>query len=70
MKFWAVPMADLGRSPPPGGDEDRGNGLLIVGGIFATLSTVTVLLRIITRAVIVKSLGLDDLLIVLGAVSV
>ena len=63
-------MADLGSSPPLGGDEDRGNGLLIVGSIFATLSTVTVLLRVITRAMIVKSLGLDDLLIVLGAVSV
>ena len=64
-------MADVGRSPPPGGDEDRGNGL-IVGSIFATLSTVTVLLRVITRAIVVKGkgLGLDDLLIVLGAVSV
>ena len=63
-------MADFGRSPPPGGDEDRGNRLLIVGSIFATISTVTVLLRLITRAVIVRSLGLDELLIVLGAVSV
>ena len=63
-------MADFGRSPPPGGDEDRGTRLLIVGSIFATISTVTVLLRLITRAVVVRSLGLDDLLIVLGAVSV
>lgn len=63
-------MADFGRSPPPSGDEDRGHGLLIVGSIFATLSSVTVLLRVITRAVVVRNLGLDDLLIVLGAVSV
>lgn len=63
-------MADSGGSPPPGGDEDRGHGLLIVGSIFATVSTVAVLLRVITRAVVVKNLGLDDLLIILGAVSV
>ena len=57
-------------SPPPDGDIDRGHGLRIVGSIFATISTVTVLSRLFARALVVKSLGLDDLFIVLGAVGV
>ena len=48
-------MADFGQSPPPGGDEDRGHSLLVVCSIFA---------------IVVKNLGLDDLFITLGAVSV
>ena len=63
-------MADLGLSPPPGGDEDRGHTLLIVGSIFATVATVTILSRLLARAMVVKSFGLDDLFINLGAVSV
>ena len=63
-------MADFRLSPPPGGDEDRGHRLLVVGSIFATISTVTILLRLFVRTMIVKPLGLDDLLIVVGAVSV
>ncbi|KAK0507246.1 hypothetical protein JMJ35_010284 [Cladonia borealis] len=62
-------MADLGLSPPPGGDEDRGHILLIVGSIFATVATVTILSRLLTRAMVVKSFGLDDLFINLGAIS-
>ena len=63
-------MADFGQSPPPGGDEDRGHTLLVVGSIFATVATVTILSRLLARAIVVKNLGLDDLFITLGAVSV
>ncbi len=57
-------------SPPPDGDKDRGHGLLIVGSIFATISTVTVLSRVFARALVVKNIGLDDLFMILGAVGV
>ena len=63
-------MADSRLSPPPGGDEDRGHRLLVVGSIFATISTVMILSRLFARTVVVKALGLDDLFIILGAVSV
>ena len=63
-------MANLGQSPPLGGDEDRGHSLLVVGSIFATIATVTILSRLLARAIVVKDLGLDDLFISLGAVSV
>ena len=63
-------MADYRLSPPPGGDEDRGHRLLVVGSIFATISTVMILSRLFARTVVVKALGLDDLFIILGAVSV
>ena len=63
-------MVDFRLSPPPGGDEGRGHRLLVVGSIFATISTVTILSRLFTRTMVVKALGLDDLFINLGAVSV
>ena len=63
-------MADSTLSPPPGGDEDRGHRLLVIGTIFATISTVTILSRLFARVVVIKTLGLDDLFIILGGVSV
>ena len=63
-------MAAVRLTPPPGGDEDRGYRLLVVGSIFTTVATVVVLSRLLVRFKVVKSLGLDDLFISLGAVSV
>ena len=62
-------MADIQLSPPPGGDEDRGYRLLIVGSIFITVATVMILSRLLVRSMVVKNLGLDDLFITWGGVS-
>ena len=54
---------------PLGGDRDRGSTIIIPQTIFLAIATCLVIARLITRGLITKSLGLDDLFIVLGNVS-
>ena len=56
-------------SPPPGGDQNRGNSVLLTNSVFIAIATALVIARLFARIVIVKSVGLDDVFIVLGEVS-
>ncbi|KAF2737788.1 hypothetical protein EJ04DRAFT_510010 [Polyplosphaeria fusca] len=69
----SIDMSQGAMPPPPGVEADvdgPGKGLqdvvIIVYAISTFLSTVTIILRVYTRAVIVKALGLDDLFAVLA----
>ena len=55
--------------PPPDGDRDRGYHIIITQCIFLSVCTGLVVARLATRRLIVKTLGLDDLFIVLALVS-
>ena len=55
--------------PPPDGDRSRGYKVLIINALLGALAFVFVVLRLYTRAVLVKRLGLDDLFIGFGFVS-
>ena len=56
-------------SEPLGGDRNRGAAIIIPQMIFLAIGTILVIVRLFTRAMITRSLGLDDLFIVLGTVS-
>lgn len=63
-------MAEVPTLPVPlDGDRDRGPVVIAVDSIFLAIATFLVLARLFTRTFIIKSLGLDDLFIVLGNVS-
>ena len=55
-------------SPPKYGDHNRGSSILVTETIFVAIGTVLVLARLYVRSRIIRSLGLDDLFIVLGLV--
>src|ERR1700748_1340126 len=61
---------DISRWPLPNYIDPvtRGSGLLIINGLFLTCMTVVFVLRIYTRAVIKKRLGIDDFFIILAFV--
>jgi hypothetical protein len=48
--------------------ESQGNGLIVISLLFGILTTVLVSLRLAARILIIRSPGLDDILIVLGLV--
>ena len=54
---------------PLGGDRDRGSAIIIPQTVLLAIATCLVIARLITRGLITRSLGLDDLFIVLGNVS-
>lgn len=56
-------------SRPADGDRNRGSFILVTETIFVVLGTILVLARLYVRSHILKSLGLDDLFIVLGLVN-
>lgn len=56
-------------APPPGGDRSRGFQDIAVHAILLGISTTLLSLRLYTRSVIVKNIGLDDYLIAIGVVS-
>ena len=63
-------MSEVQSLPEPqGGDRDRGSAIIIPQTIFLAIATLLVIARLLTRALITRSLGLDDLFIVLGNVS-
>ena len=62
-------MASL-KSPPAGGDRNRGPALATTIIIFDVLATMSVLARMYVRSRIVKQIGLDDVFIVLSVVSI
>lgn len=64
----AAPEASTS-SPPPDGDRSRGFQIIAVHAILLGISTILSVLRLFTRSVIVKSIGLDDYLMVVGVVS-
>jgi hypothetical protein len=49
-------------------DSDRGPQIFVVNAFFSAAAVVIVLLRVYTRAMIVKAFGLDDWLIILATV--
>lgn len=76
-EFWSfdffsiITMSSYGafiKTPPPGGDQNRGDALLIVIGISLTLVVVTLLLRMYARLIIVRLTGWDDYTIIASTV--
>ena len=55
-------------APPPDGDRHRGFQEIAVHAILLGISTTLLLLRLYTRTVIVKKIGLDDYFIVIAVV--
>ena len=55
--------------PPRGGDQNRAWQLHTADGTVFSTVTILVCARIYTRTFIVKNVGVDDYLIILGAVS-
>lgn len=62
-------MASL-ESPPAGGDRNMGPALATTLIIFDVMATIFVLARMYVRSRVVKQIGLDDVFIVIGLVSV
>ena len=54
---------------PAGGDRNRAPGILTLTWIEFSVSFILVALRLFTRAVIVRHVGLDDVAIVITLVS-
>ena len=54
---------------PAGGDRNRAPGIITLTWIEFSISFILVALRLFTRAVIVRHVGLDDLAIVVTLVS-
>ena len=54
--------------PPPDGDRNRADAVLITETVFVAISTVLVLLRFYVRYFIKRKVGLDDMFIVPGLV--
>ena len=55
-------------SPPPGGDERRGNAIIVAKQLLTWPSLVLVILRFYTRIFISKCIGWDDWTILLATV--
>lgn len=55
---------------PSDGDHDRGAAVIAVGAVFGSLGLILVSTRLWVRWHIIKKLGLDDLFIFLGLVSI
>lgn len=55
-------------NPPPGGDQNIGNRLVILQSILISVATMLVALRLYVRARIVRGTGLDDFFLVLALV--
>lgn len=68
MRF--IPPEVLLSWPVPNYDnpKTRGDALLIVNGIFISLATITVILRLYTRVFIKRWFGMDDFFIMLALV--
>ena len=65
-------MAGLGApitAPPPDGDQTRGLQIIAGPATLLAISTILLSLRLFTRFVIVKRLGLDDFFVFIGVVS-
>ncbi len=54
---------------PAGGDQNKAPGLLALTWIEFSISLIVVVLRLFTRALIVRHVGLDDIFIVVTLVS-
>lgn len=54
--------------PPPGGDQNIGPELEIIGGLFLSIATVLVCLRSYVRVRMVKKHWWDDFFLLLGLV--
>ena len=54
---------------PAGGDQDRAPGILALTWIECSISVIAVTLRIFTRAVIIRRVGLDDIFILVTLVT-
>ena len=48
--------------------ESHGDGLIVVSVLFAIVTTAVVSLRLVARILVIRSPGLDDVLIILGLV--
>jgi hypothetical protein len=69
--FMAVNFADAVASWPPanyGDPPTRGNGIIIVTGLFGGLGTIATALRIYTRLYITRTFGADDVFIIFALV--
>ena len=56
--------------PPPGGDQNIGNRLVVLQSILISVATTLVALRLYVRARIVRGMGLDDFFLVLALVRI
>lgn len=56
--------------PPPYGDLDLGPGIIASTTVLVAVSAIVVALRVATRWWIVKSIGWDDITIVLAVVGI
>ena len=54
---------------PTGGDQNKAPGILVLAWIEFSISLIVVVLRLFTRALIVRHVGLDDVFIVVTLVS-
>ena len=54
---------------PAGGDQNKAPGILALTWIEFSISLIVVVLRLLTRALIVRHVGLDDIFIVVTLVS-
>lgn len=66
-------LFDAVSSWPPANYTDpptRGDGIIIVSGLFGGLGTITTLMRIYTRIHITRTFGADDVLMVFALVGV
>ena len=54
---------------PTGGDQNKAPGVLVLAWIEFSISLIIVVLRLFTRALIVRHVGLDDVFIVVTLVS-
>lgn len=55
-------------SPPADGDRNRGPSVLATENVFVAIGTSLVLARLYVRSHIIRSLGLDDIFVVLGLI--
>ena len=55
--------------PPSDGDRNRGDSVLIIETLFVAIGTVLVLVRFYVRSFIKRKVGLDDIFILPGLVS-
>ena len=64
-----VSLDGLLSSPSAGSDQNRGSSILVTETIFVAIATILVLARLYVRSRMPNGLGLDDLFIVFGVVS-
>lgn len=61
------PPAPLG-PPPPGGDQNRGDDIIITQFVLISIATILVGLRLWVRSRLTRKIGWDDILITLALV--